>query len=79
MSSVGRFRRGSMCELWLGVSSVGDRGSKIRYPQLDMLSDGAAHGAEHLVQLVQERCGDVVAEIKEAGLTCVTSSSLRGR
>ena len=50
-----------MCGLWLGVSSVGDRGSKIRYLQLDVLSDGAAHGAEHLVHLVQVRCGNIVA------------------
>ena len=67
MSSVCRFRRGSMCGVWLGVSSVGDRGSKIRYPQLDVLSDGAAHGAEHLVHLVQDRFGGIVAEVLEAG------------
>ena len=45
----------------------GNRGSKIRYPQLDVLSDGAAHGAEHLVHLVQDCCGDIVAEVVEAG------------
>ena len=56
-----------MCGVWLGVSSVGDKGRKIRYPQLDVLSDGAAHGAEHLVQLVQKRCSDVVTEVEEAG------------
>ena len=55
-----------MCGLWLGVSCVGDRGSKIRYPQLDVLSDGAAPGAEHLVHLVQDHGGGIVAEVVEA-------------
>ena len=38
----------------------------IRYPQLNVLSDKAAHGAEHLVHLVQDRGGGIVAEIVEA-------------
>ena len=45
---------------------MGDRGSKICYPQLDVLSDGAAHGAEHLVHLVQDHGGGIVAEVVEA-------------
>ena len=46
---------------------MGDRGSKICYPQLDVLSDGAAHGAEHLVHLVQDYGGGIIAEVIEAG------------
>ena len=42
------------------------RGSKIRYPPLDVLSDGAAHGAEHLVYLVQDHGGGIVAEVVES-------------
>ena len=47
----------------MGVSSVGVRGRKIRYPQLDVLSDGAAHGVENLVHLVQDHGGGVIAEV----------------
>ena len=39
------------------------RGSKVRYPPLDMLSDGAAHGAEHLVQYYG---GGIVTEVVES-------------
>ena len=42
------------------------RGSKIRYPPLDVLSDGAAHGADYLVQLVQDHGGGIVAEVVES-------------
>ena len=42
------------------------RGSKIRYPPLDVLSDGAAYGAEHLVHLVQDHGGGIIAEVVEA-------------
>ena len=42
------------------------RGSKIRYPPLDVLSDGAAHGAEHLVHLVQYYGGGIVTEVVES-------------
>ena len=42
------------------------RGSKVRYPPLDMLSDGAAHGAEHLVHLVQYYGGGIVTEVVES-------------
>ena len=38
----------------------------IRYPPLDVLSDGAAHGAEHLVHLVQDHGGGIVAEVVES-------------
>ena len=42
------------------------RGSKVRYPPLDMLGDGAAHGAEHLVRLVQYYGGGIVTEVVES-------------
>ena len=42
------------------------RGGKVRYPPLDMLSDGATHGAEHLVRLVQYDGGGIVTEVVES-------------
>ena len=42
------------------------RGSKVRYPPLDMLSDDAAHGAEHLVHLVQDHGSGIVVEVVES-------------
>ena len=39
------------------------RGGKVRYPPLDMLSDGATHGAEHLVQYDG---GGIVTEVVES-------------
>ena len=42
------------------------RESKVRYPPLDMLSYGAAHGAEHLIRLVQYYGGGIVTEVVES-------------
>ena len=42
------------------------RGGKVRYPPLDMLGDGATHGAEHLVRLVQYDGGGIVTEEVES-------------
>ena len=50
----------------LGRGSVIGRGSKVRYPPFDMLGDGAAHGAEHLVRLVQYYGGGIVTEVVES-------------
>ena len=69
MCGVRRFRSGSICEE-MGVSgvvggSVVGRGGKVRYLPLDMVGDGATHGTEHLVRLVQYDGGGVVAEVVE--------------
>ena len=42
------------------------RGGKVCYPPLDMLGDGVAHGAEHLVRLVQYYGGGIVTEVVES-------------
>ena len=42
------------------------RWGKVRYPPLDVVGDGATHGAEHLVHLVQYDGGGIVTEVVES-------------
>ena len=70
MCGVRRFRNSRVGEE-LGASgvvggSVVGRWGKVRYPPLDVVGDGATHGTEHLVHLVQYDGGGIVAEVVES-------------